>query len=811
MRNHVPANRPADKDTAPLQRKPATHVGERGDPYEREADRVADAVVKGDARGPARSLSRISIEPPLQRDGEADPKSEEDKYKEAAKKVGEAFLETGPGKEIKQKAEKLGDAFISTLAGKIITGTAITGAVATLAATHKELPIGIPEIPLDKIKPGLKMKITYEGPVDRPTKVMATFSIPLGPQQKPPKPGKSKSEQFRAETARMAQEQQQFREMLKTPEQRAAERQQEQDMVNAWVASQMLAPGSIWSPGPAGPRPPAPLAPYASEFRVTGEQAKTEEPKRKKRKSTVQRKAANTAYEPVAPAIVNDVLESSGQAMEPAAREFMETRFGHDFSQVRIHTDAQAGKSAETINASAYTAGNHIVFASGRYSPGSPDGQHLLAHELTHVLQQQAPGIFPSTIPLGALDDNAEHEAHRMASAAGFDRAGIRPATRRPLTLMRQPQSLQAVPAAEQRAIQVSTMQVTVPPERIDAFFTLMPSGNPGERRSVGATNSYSTNIPSALHVGLGSVGAWIQGDTNALPLNSSIEVDLDLSNHGGSDSTYRFTYFTHTSGQGAQASTANVMLIELVGNAVAAPQGQAAPSGSFSIGTTSFNLSGNWSDEHYALLRQALALLPPRALADAAGVTFSQTGQSGSGGEAGEYDSEHDTINIHSNAFPSSSMRVGQHSRGVHNILHEIGHALDLRVLEQAWNTFNAAGQSAAARETFLEQRSPSGSRYVPDDSGDYNVEQDMADDSGAFRQAAKQDQVSLDTSGRLTVEGTTATLQGGITSYSDTDYEELFAEAFALYVSAPDTLRHLRPNIYEYFNTRYPRPATP
>src|SRR5260370_1271426 len=83
------------------------------------------------------------------------PKTEEEKYKEAAKKVGEAFLETAPGKEIKKKAEELGDAFISTLPGKVITGSAVAGAVATLAVTHKELPIGIPKIPLDKIKPGL--------------------------------------------------------------------------------------------------------------------------------------------------------------------------------------------------------------------------------------------------------------------------------------------------------------------------------------------------------------------------------------------------------------------------------------------------------------------------------------------------------------------------------------------------------------------------------------------------------------------------------------------------------------------------------
>jgi hypothetical protein len=66
----------------------------------------------------------------------------------------------------------------------------------------------------------------------------------------------------------------------------------------------------------------------------------------------------------------------------------MEPRFGHDFSKVRVHTDAKAGDSARAIHALAYTAGNHIVFAPARFAPGSQAGQKLLAHELTHVLQQ---------------------------------------------------------------------------------------------------------------------------------------------------------------------------------------------------------------------------------------------------------------------------------------------------------------------------------------------------------------------------------------------------------------------------------------
>lgn len=511
-----------------------------------------------------------------------------------------------------------------------------------------------------------------------------------------------------------------------------------------------------------------------------------------------------------APDIVHEVISSPGQSLEQGCREGVEQLFNYDFSKVRIHTNSKAIESTKSVNALAYSVGNHVVFNQGQYAPYTMAGHKMLRHELAHVVQQQGTENCSSAIPLGPLGDSAEHEAELISQSA-ISANIFQPTMRRPMALMRQPTSLQAIPSSESRAIQVSRMAVTVPTARIDAFFTLMPSGNPSERRSVGATNSFSTSIAAALHVGLGSVGAWIQGDTNALPLNSSIEVDLDLSSHGGSNSTYRFTYFAHTTGQGRQASTSNVMLIELVGNVVAAPSGQAAPTGAFSIGSTNFNLSGAWSDNHYAILRQALSLLPASALTAAAGVSFRKTSSSGSGGEAGEYDQATDTISIHSNAFPGSSVRVGQRSQGAYNILHEIGHALDLRDLEKAWNTFNTAGQSTAARRTLLRHRSPSGTRYVRDSSGDYNIEQDMSDDSGAFRQAARRDQVRQDTSGRVTTEGTTATLRGGITSYSDTDYQELFAEAFALYISAPETLRQLRPSIYNYFNARYPRPVTP
>ncbi|MCR8557635.1 DUF4157 domain-containing protein [Mucilaginibacter sp. BJC16-A38] len=81
-------------------------------------------------------------------------------------------------------------------------------------------------------------------------------------------------------------------------------------------------------------------------------------------------------------------LNSSGQSMSDSSRKFFEPRFGHDFSNVKVHTDSVAAKSAQSINALAYTTGNNIVFNSGQYSPESDSGKKLIAHELTHVVQQ---------------------------------------------------------------------------------------------------------------------------------------------------------------------------------------------------------------------------------------------------------------------------------------------------------------------------------------------------------------------------------------------------------------------------------------
>jgi Domain of unknown function (DUF4157) len=105
-------------------------------------------------------------------------------------------------------------------------------------------------------------------------------------------------------------------------------------------------------------------------------------------RGTITPSAANLG-EPVSGSVEQE-LKKPGTPLTPEVRQDMETRFGHDFSRVRIHAGPTAADSARDIHANAYTHGSHIVFGQGRFAPGTPDGKRLMAHELTHVIQQSA-------------------------------------------------------------------------------------------------------------------------------------------------------------------------------------------------------------------------------------------------------------------------------------------------------------------------------------------------------------------------------------------------------------------------------------
>jgi hypothetical protein len=145
-----------------------------------------------------------------------------------------------------------------------------------------------------------------------------------------------------------------------------------------------------------------------------GGAAKCPECEDKEKEGTMQRKAAGPAAG--VPPIVHDVLRSPGNPLDRGTREFMGPRFGQDFSQVRVHTDAKAAESARAVNALAYTAGRNIAFASGQYAPETETGRRLLAHELAHVVQQR--GVSSGPLGICASDSAAERQAGTAATMA---------------------------------------------------------------------------------------------------------------------------------------------------------------------------------------------------------------------------------------------------------------------------------------------------------------------------------------------------------------------------------------------------------
>jgi Domain of unknown function (DUF4157) len=129
---------------------------------------------------------------------------------------------------------------------------------------------------------------------------------------------------------------------------------------------------------------------------------------------------------------VQETLGANGTSLDPVVRHDMESRFGLDFGDVRIHTGPQAARSAQALSARAFTVGTHIAFGDGGFAPHTDDGKRTLAHELWHVVQQSQGAVSGSPVPGGGLSisdpsDRFEREAEQTArrvTATGFQPEG---------------------------------------------------------------------------------------------------------------------------------------------------------------------------------------------------------------------------------------------------------------------------------------------------------------------------------------------------------------------------------------------------
>ncbi len=136
-------------------------------------------------------------------------------------------------------------------------------------------------------------------------------------------------------------------------------------------------------------------------------------------RSTAAARDTCPAGETQVPDSVRDVISSSGRLLDTSIQRAVEDRMGDSLGDVRIHTGPKAAQACEQINARAFTVGNHVAFNSGEYDPSSPEGQHVLAHELAHVRQQTGGAV--SMLPQENLgleidpDPQLEREAEETA------------------------------------------------------------------------------------------------------------------------------------------------------------------------------------------------------------------------------------------------------------------------------------------------------------------------------------------------------------------------------------------------------------
>lgn len=161
---------------------------------------------------------------------------------------------------------------------------------------------------------------------------------------------------------------------------------------------------------------------------------------------------------------VHDVISSGGRPLEPDVRTDMESRLGHDFSDVRVHDDSVAANSASAVNAHAYTVGSNVVFQRDKYDPSSAAGKVTLAHELTHVVQQRSGPVDGTSAP-GGIKVSDPGDRFEQEASANAERVMSSPAPVQTDAVGASGPAVQREEAVEEEELQGSFVQRETPAE----------------------------------------------------------------------------------------------------------------------------------------------------------------------------------------------------------------------------------------------------------------------------------------------------------------------------------------------------------
>lgn len=483
--------------------------------------------------------------------------------------------------------------------------------------------------------------------------------------------------------------------------------------------------------------------------------------------------------------------------LAPALEARLGAGLGADLSGVRLHEDGDAADLTQRAGADAVTIGADISFAPGKHQPGTREGVRRLAHEVAHTVR---------------------HADRRLAHRDGT--GPVTPAT-----------TLAGLADADRKLIQVvTTTSISAPTkeELKDKYFDKGTTlGAPSD-----TTIALDQSVPAALAKGLTNLaGDWSTGADPALRPNSTFTVALDLTAQGGGKAPYRFTFSEPPAVKGKTAQ--GRILVEQLG-AASPPPGATKPADptpadkpaadpiADKLKAASITYSGYKPAEEQAL-RAAIALVPATHLSVISGLTFIRKPTNpGDASVAGKYFpaadtsqgvSKANTIVIFDKAFEASD--VVNVEKGVatsmasREILHEIGHAVDLRPLQKSNEDVEAA---LAARNAAA------GPPASKEDEAKFKAAEKALSDAKTklkgFRtasgtQTVEKKSVATDVIGAATTDFRDAVKKDGknVSKYAEKDWQDSFAEAYSLYLSSPSDLLLLRPATHAYFLKAYPK----
>ena len=415
----------------------------------------------------------------------------------------------------------------------------------------------------------------------------------------------------------------------------------------------------------------------------------------------------------MAPASVDRVLAGPGRPLDAALRQDMEQRFGYDFSRVRVHSGLAAEQSALDVNSNAYTVGKNIVFRAGQYTPGTQDGRRLIAHELTHVVQQSG----SDGIHVGQSNENRGLSPISQQSAS--DRIARK--------------TLTDLPETTRKSLQIS--RGAPPLSEVEKWIKNYFDPKSGIRISSGITTEFGTEITDtnqqkglrSIAIELVSLSSVVvtpatktepeqRSNTDPenwpLPTNSIIDLSLDLRLHGGEHAIFRFTHFAEGGTDKVLIEKTQVLAAATPAGTVQAPAGQpqvsagsaASFTGTVSVGNIKVMIDNTFSNDRGKVIADAVQLLPDAIRAEIDGVTISFAGSGkGPSGQNGEYKAEDDKVRLWGDVFEDSPRRAGAATNTAYQIVHELGHAVDLRPRFKAQR---ARDKAEAAKKILVHDR---------------------------------------------------------------------------------------------------------